>query len=89
LKVCRSVKGGAWGGDEDIHAIDHKGHCIQLSGAALKNADVDSAIAEKAKAHGWDVAEGNCHSAGFDHRVWNKDYHKDGHKVDVSVWILH
>jgi len=86
MRVCRSVKGGAWGGDEDIHAIDHKGHCLQLSGAVLKNADVDSMIAKRAKAKGLDVAEGNCHSAGFDQRVWHKDYQHDGHNFDVSVW---
>ena len=47
-----TVDGGAWGGDEAVHAIDIKGYCVQLVGAAIKNSKYDVALAKVAEAHG-------------------------------------
>merc|ERR1711998_147549 len=81
LHVCRSGPRGSWGGEEDVHAVKD-GHCLQLHGAAIRDGQVDEAIARKNAARGAKLQEGGCRAAGFSDRVW----HRSAHGVSVSVW---
>jgi len=81
LHVCRSGPRGSWGGEEDVHAVKD-GHCLQLHGAAIRDGQVDAAIARKLAARGAKLQEGGCRAAGFTDRVW----HRSAHGVSVSVW---
>jgi len=81
MRVCMWNKDMNWGGEECVHAVKD-GHCLQLYGNAIKDGQVDAALARKLASRGVKLHEGCCKAAGFDDRVW----HKHAHGVWVSVW---
>jgi len=83
MRVCMWNKDMEnWGGDLRVHAVKD-GHCIQLRGAVIEDAAVDSAVAKKLASRGMKLEEGGCKAAGFSDNVWHKDY---PHGIHVSVW---
>jgi len=81
MTVCKSGMAGTWGDSDTVHAVKN-GKCLEIHGAAIKNAAIDKDIAAKLATRGAKLEEHGCEHAGFKKEV----YHKSDNNVTVSVW---
>jgi len=70
MKTCHSDGSEAWGDHQEVHVI-RNGKCLEINGAAIKNAKMDKAIAAFFAHNGEKLEEKGCVQAGYKKNIYN------------------